>query len=360
MKAGCLVLETGNIFSGYVLGKHSQAGEVVFNTSHSGYEEIATDPSYYSQILVSTAPMQGTYGTSDEAWESSQIWIRGFICVEMQNSKRDRSWRDKLTKHNVPILHQVDTRSLVLALREQGALWGAIVPYSDNSKKEALELIRFTKQSQAKDWTQEVCVQEMQTHKGKKKRGLKIALIDFGYKKNILRELLLRSSEVSIFPAHSSSLKEIKKYKPDGILLSNGPGNPSDVLEGTELVKSLLGWRFMFGICMGHQILAQALGAENYKLKFGHRGSNHPIHDLLSDQIFMSAQNHGYATQQNTLPADVKVSHINLNDNTVAGLFSKKYKFLGVQFHPENHPGPQEGSSLFDFFIKQIKQTQKK
>ena len=324
MKTGCLVLETGDIFPGYFVGDHPQAGEVVFNTSHSGYEEIATDPSYYSQILVMTAPLQGNYGVSDEFWESEKVWIKGFICLEIQNSKRDQSWLKKLSQNQVPVLHNVDTRSLVLKLRDQGVAWGALVPHSKNSKREALDLIKSTKESEDPNWTRAVSVSEAQTFKGKKKSGLKIALVDFGYKKNILRELLKRSSEVCIFPSELKSLAKIKKYKPDGILLSNGPGDPKDVVEGTELVKNLLGWRFIFGICMGHQVLAQALGAENYKMKFGHRGSNHPIHDVLNDKIFMSAQNHGYATRMESLPPWAQVSHINLNDHTVAGLFSEK------------------------------------
>lgn len=360
MNKGCLVLENGNVFSGCFLGGKPQAGELVFNTAHSGYEEMATDPSYYSQILISTAPMQGNYGVSHQFWESSKIWIRGFICLEIQNSKRDQAWLQKLKDYNVPILDEVDTRLLVLTLREQGVLWGAIVSDTKNSKKEALDLIEQTKKSQTQDWTRQVGVKKVQKFQGQKKETLKVALVDFGYKKNILRELLSRCAEVSIFPADSSFLEQIKKYSPDGILLSNGPGDPRDVLEGTKLVKSLLGWRFMFGICMGHQILAQALGAKNYKLKFGHRGSNHPIHDLLSDQIFMSAQNHGYAVDKNSLPKGVEASHINLNDQSLAGLFSKKYKILGVQFHPENHPGPQEASSLFDLFIQNIKNTKSK
>ena len=360
MKPSCLVLETGEIFQGYSFGGKPQAGEVVFNTSHTGYEEIATDPSYFSQILVTTFPLQGNYGVSDKYWESNKIWIKGFVCVEMQDTTRDRGWLERLKNFEVPILSHVDTRQLVLRLRSKGVVWGAIVPLSKKSKKEALDLIKITKKSQIKDWTQLVSTQEVQNFKGKKRNGVKIAIVDFGFKKNILREILQRTSEVSIFPSRLSSLSKIKKWKPDGILLPNGPGDPKDVVEGTQLVKDLLNWRFIFGICMGHQVLAQALGAKTYKLKFGHRGSNHPIKDSLLDRIYMSAQNHGYAIQPGTLPADVEVSHVNLNDHTISGIFSKKYKCLGVQFHPENHPGPRESSALFDFFIKQVKIFNKK
>jgi len=360
VKASCLVLETGEIFPGYSFEGESQAGEVVFNTSHCGYEEIATDPSYFSQILVMTAPLQGNYGASDTAWESDQIWIKGFVCLEMQNTKRENRWQQTLKKHKIPILHSVDTRQLVLRLRDRGVVWGAIVPWSKQSKREALKLIKITKKSQIKDWTQQVSTQEVQHFKGQRKNKLKVALIDFGSKKNILRETLKRVSEVSVFPSRLSSLNTIKKWKPDGLILSNGPGDPKDVIEGTKLIKELLGWRFMFGICMGHQVLAQALGAQTYKLKFGHRGSNHPIKDLLLDKIYMSSQNHGYVVQKGTLSEDIEVSHLNLNDNTIAGIFSKKHKCLGVQFHPENHPGPKESARLFDLFIQKVKTVAKK
>ncbi|MGI9548444.1 MAG: glutamine-hydrolyzing carbamoyl-phosphate synthase small subunit [Bdellovibrionales bacterium] len=361
MRPSCLVLETGEIFSGYCFEEvESQAGEVVFNTSHSGYEEISTDPSYFSQILVMTAPLQGNYGASKEFWESQKVWIKGFLCVEMQNTKRENHWMKTLKKHEVPLLTHIDTRRLVLRLRDQGVVWGAIVPVSKQSKEKALNLIKATKKSQIKDWTQLVSTQKIVKLKGEQNNDIKLALIDFGFKKNILRELLKRVSEVSIFPSRLNSLESIKKYLPDGILLSNGPGDPKAVIEGTKLVKQLLKWRFLFGICMGHQILAQSLGAKNYKLKFGHRGSNHPIKDFLLDKIYMSAQNHGYAIDPKSLSEGIKVSHTNLNDQTIAGIFSENNKCLGVQFHPENHPGPRESSSLFDTFINYVKADKKK
>lgn len=353
---GCLVLETGEVFQGYFFGNKNkpQAGEVVFNTSHSGYEEIATDPSYFSQIVVMTAPMQGNYGSHSAFWESQKLWIRGLIVLEMQSSLRDNSWRETLKSQGVPFLTHVDTRRLVLHIRKKGVLWGAILPFLKNAKSEASKLIKQAKK-QNKDWTQPVSTKSIEEFKGRKSQGPRVALIDFGCKKNILRELKERCSAVSVFPASTEYFNKIKKWKPDGILLSNGPGDPEDVNEGVELVKKLLGWKFIFGICMGNQILCRSVGAKNYKLKFGHRGSNHPIKDGLLNKVYIASQNHGYAIDANTLPKDVKVSHINLNDQTVAGIYSGKYKFLGVQFHPENHPGPKESSMLFDLFIKNIK-----
>ena len=157
-----------------------------------------------------------------------------------------------------------------------------------------------------------------------------------------------------IFPSQGG-IQDIKRWEPDGILLSNGPGDPKDVKEGCKLAKNLLGWKFIFGICMGHQILAQAVGAKNYKMKFGHRGGNHPIEDYLNSKIYMASQNHGYSVKEDSLPKEVKVTHRNLNDQTIAGIFSEKYHFLGVQFHPESHPGPRESGALFDLFMKKIK-----
>ena len=352
MKPGCLVLETGEIFKGFFFGGKAQAGELVFNTSHTGYEEMATDPSYYNQILIMTAPMQGNYGASDSIWESKGLWIKAFVCLEMQNSQRDKEWLEKLSAHQVPVLSAVDTRSLVLRLRRKGVVWGALLPLSKDSFKQALSLIKKEK-SKPKDWTQSVCVSSPKEFKGKKRKGLKLALMDFGYKKNILREMLKRSERLCVFPSHSSFL-DVQEWNPDALVLSNGPGDPKNVIKGTQLVQKFLSRKAVFGICMGHQVLAQALGAKTYKLKFGHRGSNHPIQDRILNRIYISAQNHGYAVEESSLPQNVQVSHVNLNDKTVAGIYSEELGCLGVQFHPENCPGPREALSLFDFFINRI------
>ena len=231
-------------------------------------------------------------------------------------------------------------------------VWAALVSLSEGSRKQALSLIK-KERARPKDWTQAVCIKSVKEFKGQKKRGFRLALIDFGFKKNILREMLKRASQVCIFPS-THSLQDIKDWNPDGIVLSNGPGDPKDVVKGTKLVQNLLGWKALFGICMGHQVLAQAIGARTYKLKFGHRGSNHPIKDKLLNRIYISAQNHGYAINGDSLPDKVQISHINLNDNTVAGIYLKDQNCLGVQFHPENHPGPTEAVTLFDFFINNM------
>ena len=350
MALGALILETGEVFKGLLSDDFIQAGEIVFNTSHTGYEEIATDPSYYNQILVMTAPLQGNYGSDLKFWQSRNIWIKAFICLELQNSRRDQKWRETLKKYKAPLLTGVDTRKLVLRLREKGVIWGAVTPLSKQS------LIGQTikqEREKPKDWTKFVSVSEPKEFKGRKRSGLKIALIDFGCKNSILDELLKRAGSVCLFPSNSP-LKLIKNYQPSALVLSNGPGDPKDVIDGVNLVKKLLGFKPIFGICMGHQVLSQALGAETYKLKFGHRGSNHPIQDKILNKVYISAQNHGYAVNPKTLPKEVLVSHVNLNDHTVAGIFSKKHKCLSVQFHPENKPGPTEAVALFDYFIKNL------
>ena len=356
MKPGALVLETGEVFKGLLLNDVSpKAGEVVFNTSHTGYEEIASDPSYYNQILVMTAPLQGNYGVSSNSWQSDHLWIKGLICLEMQNSHGNKAWLDTLSTNNIPVLSGVDTRALVIRLRSKGLVWASLLPLSKDNLNQSLNLIQEAK-AKPKDWTEEVSIKTAKKLKGQKRNGLKLALIDFGFKKNILREMLKRAEKILIFPA-STPMNKIKTYNPDGIVLSNGPGDPKNVKKGLRLIQKLLNWKPLLGICMGHQVLALALGAKTYKLKFGHRGSNHPIKDKLLNNIYISAQNHGYAVSESSLPSDVMVSHTNLNDNTVAGIYCEDQNCLGVQFHPENRPGPQEASQIFDFFIRKMIKT---
>lgn len=353
-QAGFLVLQSGEVFPGVWHGGINRAGEVVFNTSHSGYEEIATDPSYMQQIMVMTASMQGNYGCNRERWESQQYWIDGFICLDMQHSLRDSSWVRDLIKNGIPVLSGVDTRKLVLHLRERGTLWGAVVqaPTEMAAKALADQLIK-SKAEGEKDWAHLVSRKARESRRGKKSNGPRVAVVDFGCKENILRSLEVRCSEIEIFPSRVSA-EEILQWKPHGILLSNGPGDPADVKVTTETVRDLLGHKFIFGICMGHQILARALGAQTYKLKFGHRGANHPVRDLLFNQIYVTSQNHGYAVDARTLPDTVKITHTNLNDGTVEGIECSAKKCMSVQFHPESHPGPHDAGILFDYFIKQI------
>jgi carbamoyl-phosphate synthase small subunit len=348
---GFLVLETGECFEGVWHGGHPRAGEVVFNTSHSGYEEISTDASYFSQILVLTAPMQGNYGVDAAAWESNQMWIDGFVALEVQSSARDRSWVAQLSAAGIPVLAELDTRRIVLRLRDLGTPWGALVKARDEKEAVALARVLITdKKLIDTDWVNLVTRKELEVRKGLAENGPRVAVLDYGCKENTLRELQNACSEVAIFPSRSSAA-QVQHWNPDGIMLTNGPGDPASVKGSVETVRELLGWKPIFGICMGNQILSLALGAKTYKLKFGHRGGNHPVRDDLLGEIYMTSQNHGYVVDEKSLPADARVSHWNLNDNTVEGIECKSKKCFSVQYHPESHPGPREARRLFDYFI---------
>lgn len=360
MSKGFLVLESGETYEGRWRGGRDRAGEVVFNTSHSGFEEIATDPSYFSQIVLMTAPMQGNYGVDRKFWESKRYWIEGFIALEVQETERDSQWISRLREEQIPCLTDLDTRSITLRLREGGTPWGALVQASnaEEAKKKSLDLIQRAKQKE-KDWVWIASRREIEKISGLNPRGPRIAVLDFGSKENILRELVQRSREVVVFPSRAT-VQEILAVQPDGLLLSNGPGDPSDVEKAPNTVKELLGQLPIFGICMGHQVLGLSLGAKTYKLKFGHRGANHPIKDQLLNRVYVTSQNHGYAVDPKTLPKDILITHTNLNDQTVAGMWSPEKKCLGIQFHPESRPGPHDSAGLFDFFINEVNRNKER
>jgi carbamoyl-phosphate synthase small subunit len=352
MNGGYLVLESGQVFKGRWLAGEDSAGEIVFNTSHNGYEEIATDPSYFGQIMVMCAPQQGNYGVDKSFWESRQLWIRGFIALDIQNSPENKQWLDRLNDFQIPAIDEMDTRRLVLTLREGGTQVGAMVQAdSEDEAKQKAQALMASFKDQQKDWVYEVSRKEAQRIQGAAGTGPKVAVLDFGCKENILRELIKRSREVVIFPARTSA-SEILKEKPNGLLLSNGPGDPENVETAVDTIKELLGQLPIFGICMGHQLLGRALGGKTFKLKFGHRGANHPIKNLLTGQVFMTSQNHGYAIERDSLDSQVAVTHMNLNDHTVSGIESRPQKCFSVQYHPESHPGPRDAEILFDQFME--------
>ena len=359
MNQGFLVLSSGPCFAGEWRGpqgeKFWRAGEVVFNTSHTGYEEIATDPSYFSQIIIMTAPMQGNYGVQKSTWESRKFWIEGFVATQIYHGEGS-AWLERLSENKVPVLSDLDTREIVMCLRQNGTQWGALVE-AENPKQAfaRAQVLIEAKKNLEKDWCCLVSRKQVERQKGMNPKGPRIAVLDFGVKENILRELKLRCSQVDIWPSRTEP-QILKGENYDGILLSNGPGDPADVLMAQETVRFFLGKLPIFGICMGHQILGLALGAKTYKMKFGHRGANHPIRDSLLQQVYMSSQNHGYALDQSTLPNEVQVTQMNLNDQTVAGIYSEKLKCMGIQYHPESRPGPHESVRLFDYFIENLVQ----
>ena len=349
-----LVLEDGTLFEGkWKCGKDS-VGEVIFNTAHGGYEEIATDPSYYGQIIVMSASQQGNYGVDSSFWESRQLWIRGFIALDIQESENDSHWLELLKKFSIPAMDGLDTRSLILLLRERGTQVGAMVEEKnrEQARKKAINLIDKFKREE-RDWTFKVTCRQTRSVRGQNRKGPRVAVLDFGCKENTLRELAKKSSEIMVFPSRAS-VEQILEWNPDGVLLSNGPGDPRDVKIGVQTISQLLGKKPLFGICMGHQLLALALGGKIYKLKFGHHGVNHPVKELKNQKIYITSQNHGYAVEDQSLPPEVEITHINLNDQTVSGIRSPAHNCFSVQFHPESHPGPRDGREVFDQFFEQM------
>ncbi len=364
-QTGFLILEDQTVFRGQWNGNssHIGVGEVVFNTSMGGYQEILTDPSYYQQIIVMTAPEQGNYGVADTERESKKVWAEGFVCVNLNATLRDdrKNLQTELDEFSRPGLSDIDTRSLTLHLRDRGTPWGVMISQaeaqkqgldSESKKQEFVKnLITRRRDSISKDWCYETSAKETKIYQGQGVKG-RVALLDLGTKENILQQLLLRFKEVSVFNSRASA-SEILDWSPQGLVLSNGPGDPGNVLGAAAETKKLLGQVPIFGICMGHQILALALGGKTFKLKFGHRGSNHPVQNYETGEIYMTAQNHGYAVSPD-LPTGVKVSQINLYDKTVEGIESEKSKAWSVQYHPEAGPGPHDSRILFDYFAKKI------
>ena len=384
---GYLILENGLVEEGLW---HEQppgskpfpfsGGEVVFNTSHSGYEEIATDPSYCEQIIIMTAPHQGNYALTPRRRQSSQFWIKGFVCGHLQNSVNNSTWKNELLQNGVPILSDIDTRRVTISLRKKGVSWGIIISedniqkrlekltakyhdrktssinsseFHENNFDNSLKDIFLNLRSSSTDeYVRRVSCHTPYEVQGEHSSGYKVSILDMGVKDNIISNLKKKASLINVYPYNTKADVLIKNS--DIVLVSNGPGDPSHQKEAIETVKKLIGRKPVFGICMGCQILALAVGAQTYKMKFGHRGSNHPIKDFLLNKIYMSSQNHGYAIDRVTLPNWLKASHINLNDHTVAGVFSKEKNILGVQFHPEHCPGPEEAGTLFDYCFQNL------
>jgi len=353
--AAVLLLDDGKLFRGNTFGATGQSiGEVCFNTGMTGYQEILTDPSYAKQIVTMTAPHIGNYGVNAEDTESEKIQVSGFVIKEEStfpsNWRSEMSLGDYLKKQNIVGIKNIDTRALTRHIRDNGAMNGIISSTADNKKKLTSKLNRSPSMT-GLDLAKIVSTKNM--YDWSDKGEYKVAAIDFGIKKNILRLLEELDCQVTVFPANATA-KDILSFDPDGVFLSNGPGDPAAVEYGIETVKQILGKKPIFGICLGHQILAIALGAKTFKLKFGHRGTNHPVKNMEKKIIEITSQNHGFAVELESLPKNVIPTHINLNDNTSAGIESIDYPAFSVQYHPESSPGPHDSRYLFNKFIRMM------
>jgi len=353
-----LILEDGTVFIGQGFGADTNSiGEVVFNTGMTGYQEILSDPSYCGQIVTLTYPLVGNYGINRDDFESIAPAINGFIVKEVCDFPSN--WRNELSldeffkQKNIPGLAGIDTRKLTRIIRKYGTLKGAIC----SIEMDAEDVIKQLKTSELPiDQVQQVSTKKAYPSPG---RGSRVVLVDYGMKHGILRELNQRDCDVIVVP-YNATAEEILNLSPDGVMLSNGPGDPKDVPEAIEAIKGIVGKVPLFGICLGHQLFALASGADTEKMKFGHRGSNHPVKDLLTGKVSLTSQNHGYTVnEQSVEQTDLEITHLALNDGTIEGLQHKQYPAFTVQYHPEASPGPEDANYLFDRFMSMIL-TQKK
>lgn len=345
-----LILEDGTVFEGTSIGSKKEViSEIVFNTSMTGYLEVLTDPSYAGQAVVMTYPLIGNYGITPDM-ESERPWVDGYIVRELSrmpsNFRCEGTIQDFLTEHDIPGIAGVDTRALTKTLRDKGTMNGMITTDENYNIEEILPKLKAYRTGNVVD---KVTCKEPKILKGK---GKKVALLDLGAKNNIAKSLNERGCEVTIYPAHTTA-QEILDTKPDGIMLSNGPGDPKECESIIAEIKKLYESEVpIFAICLGHQLMALATGADTYKLKYGHRGGNHPVKDLATGRVYISSQNHGYAVDAKALDEKVAVpAFTNVNDGTNEGLKYVGKNIFTVQFHPEACPGPQDSAYLFDRFI---------
>jgi len=366
-----LALEDGKVFRGRAFGAIGErTGEVVFNTSMTGYQEILTDPSYKGQIVVMTYPEIGNYGVNREDIESHKPWVEGFVVREcsriVSNWRGHQDLEQYLREHGVLGVTELDTRSLTRHIRDKGALRGVLSTLdSDESSLAAraaaspsmggLDLVKEVTCKEPYGWTEGTSERWLTQHlPGGQEVSHKVVVYDFGVKRNSLRRLVDLGCAVKVVPA-TTSAEEVLAYSPNGVLLSNGPGDPAAVTYAIRNVRALLGKVPLFGICLGHQIMALAMGGQTYKLKFGHHGGNHPVKFLATGRVEITSQNHGFAVDMATFPDDeVELTHMNLNDQTVEGFQHRTLPAFSVQYHPEASPGPHDADYLFMRFVRMM------
>jgi len=350
-----LVLEDGRTFNGASFGAAGETfGEMVFNTSMSGYQEILTDPSYAGQIVCMTYPLIGNYGTNDEDVESRRPWVEGFVVREasrvVSNYRSTRSLQDYLIENNIVGIEHIDTRALVRHIRDKGAMRAAIST-EDLNADELLKRVLASPEMANRELASAVTVETNYEHAAANGEQFHIVAYDFGVKTNSLREFARFGCRVTVVPSGTSA-DEVLALQPDGVFLSNGPGDPASMQTVVDEIKKLAAAsKPIFGICLGHQLLGEAFGGKTYKLKFGHRGGNQPIKDLTTGKIEIASHNHGFAVTADSLPPEVEVTHVNLNDGTVAGLRHRSLPIFSVQYHPESAPGPHDSEYLFERFV---------
>lgn len=354
-----LILETGEVFHGEGFGANWETvGEVVFNTGMTGYQELISDPSYCGQIVCMTYPLIGNYGVNRDDFESIEPAIKGLIVRELcdfpSNFRSQMTIDELFKKKNLSGIQGIDTRKLTRILRNRGVVKGKIVDENSNDE----EVIRQIKTFEIP--TNQVESVSTKTAYAAPGRGFKVVLVDYGSKLGIIRELSQRDCDITVVSQDVTS-DEILMMNPDGVMLSNGPGNPEDVKGAQEMINGILGKVPIFGICLGHQLIGLACGAKTFKLKFGHRGGNHPVLDIAKNRVEITAQNHGYAIDSESLKnTDLEETHIALNDKTNEGFKHKIHPCFSVQYHPEASPGPEDANYLFDEFIELMEEFKRK
>jgi carbamoyl-phosphate synthase small subunit len=361
-KKAILVLEDGRTFRGAGFGAEGETfGEIVFNTSMSGYQEILTDPSYAGQIVTMTYPLIGNYGVNEEDAESRRPWAEGFVVREA--SRVASNWRSTetldsyLKRQQIVGIERIDTRALVRHIRDKGAMRAAIST-CDLDEKSLLARVLASPTMENRELASAVTTDERYDFPSSTEEKFHIVAYDFGVKTNSLREFAKLGCKVTVVPA-ATTADEVLALNPDGVFLSNGPGDPASMKSVVEEIRKLTTSELpMFGICLGHQILGQVFGGSTYKMKFGHRGGNQPIMDLTTGKVEIASHNHGFAVDANSLPDNVEVTHVNLNDKTVAGLRHKSLPIFCVQYHPESAPGPHDSEYLFRRFVDLMGRSQ--